>query len=86
MKLRFAPAETADHRFWRVAARVLLPLVCIVGLGACADKEAPTDNTAMLPDNEQVSTVPWNKPQGWENQGALGALANDPRINGGTQQ
>ena len=49
-------------------------------LAGCTDKDAPTDNTAMLPDNERVSSVPWNKPEGWENQGALGALQNDPRI------
>jgi hypothetical protein len=36
----------------------------------------------MLPEDQQVSEVPWNKPQGWENQGALGALGNDPRFGG----
>ena len=39
----------------------------------------------MLPENERVSDVPWNKPQGWENQSALGSLANDPRIGGQAQ-
>lgn len=54
---------------------------CLI-LAGCADKEAPTDRTAMLPEDQQVSDVPWNKPQGWENQGALGALGNDPRFGG----
>ena len=38
----------------------------------------------MLPADQRVSEVPFNKPQGWENNSQLGALARDPRI-GGTQ-
>ena len=66
--------------------RLVLGLVALgiaaMLLPACTHESAPTDNTAMLPDEERVSTVPWNKPQGWENRGQLGALANDPRIGG----
>ena len=69
-----------------LSRRVVLGLV---GLGcgatllsACTGENAPVDNTAMLPEDQRVSSVPWNKPQGWENQGQLGALANDPRIGG----
>jgi hypothetical protein len=54
---------------------------CLTLIG-CAGQEAPADRTAMLPPDQQVSEVPWNKPQGWENQGALGALGNDPRFGG----
>ena len=69
--------------FSRRTAAVLIGL----GLGAtllsaCTNENAPTDNTAMLPEDQRVSSVPWNKPQGWENRGQLGALANDPRIGG----
>ena len=58
-------------------------VICASALSACADSEVPPDRTAMLPDSERVSSVPWNKPQGWENNSQLGALANDPRIGGG---
>lgn len=57
---------------------------CLLGFAACANNDAPPDRTAMLPENERVSQVPWNKQQGWENNSQLGALARDPRI-GGTQ-
>ena len=60
-------------------------VACLAGFAACGDQEAPTDNTAMLPKDQRVSEVPWNKPQGWENNSQLGALARDPRI-GGSQQ
>ena len=59
-------------------------LLCAAALSACVGEEGiPRDETAMLPDDQRVSSVPWNKPQGWENSGSqLGALANDPRIGG----
>ena len=59
-------------------------LLCAAALPACVGPDGvPRDNTAMLPDDQRVSSVPWNKPQGWENTSQLGALANDPRIGGG---
>jgi hypothetical protein len=77
----------SDPPLWRNGVLYLcLALACILTLSGCADgKEAPADRTAMLPEDQRVSTVPWNKPQGWENQGALGSLANDPRFGGQTQ-
>ena len=51
--------------------------------GCTTGEDLPVDRTAMLSKDDRVSDVPWNKPQGWENRGALGALANDPRIGGG---
>lgn len=57
---------------------------CLSGFAACGDQQAPRDNMAMLPADQRVSEVPFNKPQGWENNSQLGALARDPRI-GGTQ-
>ncbi len=68
----------------RLAAVALALSFCTLALGACtAGDDVEPDHTAMLPENERVSNVPWNKPQGWENQSQLGALANDPRIGGG---
>ena len=53
-------------------------------LSSCqTDEDTPVDRTAMLNKEDRVSDVPWNKPQGWENRGGLGSLANDPRIGGG---
>ena len=51
--------------------------------GCSTGEDQPVDRTAMLNKEDQVSDVPWNKPQGWENRGQLGTLANDPRIGGG---
>lgn len=60
----------------------LLALPLLVGLGACAGESAPVDNTAMLPENQRVSSVPWNKPADWEGRSQLGALSSDPRFSG----
>lgn len=66
--------------------RVVLTGLCAAGavtmLSGCVTDDVPVDRTAMLNRDDQVSNVPWNKPQGWENRGSLGALANDPRIGG----
>ena len=60
-----------------------LATLCLTGLVGClGSEEAPRDNTAMLAPDDRVSQVPWNKPQGWENNSQLGALANDPRVGG----
>ena len=75
---------------WLVAGagrRVVLIGLGLLGasalLSGCkTDEDIPVDRTAMLNKEDQVSDVPWNKPQGWENRGSLGALANDPRIGG----
>ena len=61
-------------------------LLCATLFSACHPEDLPPDRTAMLPDDQRVSSVPWNKPQGWEGTGQLGALANDPRIGGGGSQ
>ena len=68
----------------RAIAGFLGVVFCALMLSACAGEDTPVDRTAMLPDSERVSSVPWNKPQGWEGTSQLGALANNPRI-GGTQ-
>ena len=71
----------------RLGLAVCGGVVCLVGLSGClGSEEAPRDNTAMLPADQQVSEVPWNKPLGWENNSQLGALANDPRIGGNGNQ
>ena len=60
--------------------------LCALGLSACVSDEQSPDRTAMLPADQQVSSIPWNHQQGWENNSQLGALANDPRIGGGSTQ
>ena len=70
---------------WRAATLVFLSVGCLLVLSACSGEDAPPDRTGMLPENERVSSVPWNKPQGWEGQSALGSLANDPRFGGQVQ-
>lgn len=70
----------------RAVASLLGLILCALLLPACTGENAPVDNTAMLPENERVSSVPWNKPQGWENNSQLGTLANNPRIGGGNGQ
>ena len=66
--------------------RVVLISLGLMGVvtmfSGCVTDDVPVDRTAMLSADDRVSNVPWNKPQGWENRGALGALANDPRIGG----
>ena len=75
----------ADGAGSRRAVLTALSLVAVVTVlsGCKTDEDIPVDRTAMLNRDDQVSNVPWNKPQGWENRGSLGALANDPRIGGG---
>jgi hypothetical protein len=76
-------SSAKSRRLLCAAALVGVSSACLLALSGCdGDKEAPADRSAMLPDNERVSDVPWNKPQGWENQSALGSLANDPRVGG----
>jgi hypothetical protein len=48
-------------RAWALIGLVLV----VAGLAGCAPK------TKEEPD---VSTIPWNRPQGWEGQGALGGF------------
>ena len=66
----------------RVALAGLGCVGAVTMLSGCVTDDVPVDRTAMLNADDQVSNVPWNKPQGWENKTGLGALANDPRIGG----
>lgn len=56
--------------------------ICLTAMAACSN-ESPKDESAYLPEDQRVSSVPWNRPEGWEGRGSLGALANDPRFGGG---
>ena len=81
MKRSFLPSFRRVPR--RVLAGFAASLLCAAVLPACVGEDGvPRDNAAMLPEDQRVSSVPWNKPQGWENTTQLGALANDPRIGG----
>jgi len=46
--------------------RICLWLLLLAGLTACAS--SPKD------DQEQVSSLPWNRPQKWEGQGQMGGM------------
>ncbi|MCG3146744.1 MAG: hypothetical protein PCFJNLEI_00178 [Verrucomicrobiae bacterium] len=41
-----------------------LLLLVVAGLTACSSTRNPDD----------ISTIPWNRPQGWEGTGALGGF------------
>lgn len=80
MKTLFA-ALRSRRTSLRTVAILVGASASLLTLSGCADeKNLPVDNSAMLPENERVSTVPWNKPENWENQGSLGQLANDPHF------
>ena len=68
----------------RRVALAFAGVAAAMALSCCqsAVEDQPIDRSGMLSANEQVSSVPWNKPQGWENKSQLGALASDPRIGG----
>ena len=61
-----------------------LGLLTAALVSGCVTDDSSTrpDRSEMLSANDQVSNVPWNKPQGWEQKSQLGAIANDPRIGG----
>jgi hypothetical protein len=52
---------------------VLLVAVCFgtILFGGCAATEPEQDPN-------RVSTIPWNRPEGWEGAGALGGIAPTP--------
>jgi hypothetical protein len=83
--MKFGPFFASHSYLWRPATLISLSSACLLVLSACSGEDAPPDRTGMLPENERVSSIPWNKPQGWEGQSALGSLANDPRFGGQTQ-
>lgn len=66
----------------RLVLSLCLASLCLAGFVGCTGDQAPRDNSAMLAPQDRVSEIPWNKPQGWENNSQLGALAQDPRIGG----
>lgn len=51
--------------------------ICALPLIGCAgtqETQRPVAQTTR--DGDRVSTIPWNRPQGWEGTGALGPLSN----------
>jgi hypothetical protein len=44
----------------------LIFLGTLAGLGGCASQKQD--------DAEQVSTIPWNRPESWEGQGPMGGM------------
>lgn len=51
---------------------MLLLLLAASALSSCATQKEP--EPLIKQDGDQVSTIPWNKPQSWEGQGQLGGL------------
>lgn len=51
--------------------RVMLLVLSVVFLGACASTESK-DTTKE--GRQKYSTVPWNRPQNWEGKGVLGGM------------
>ena len=52
----------------RIFALVIL-LAAAAGFSGCASEEQQNDPN-------RVSTIPWNRPESWEGQGALGGMMN----------
>lgn len=52
--------------------RFLLLIICTLAFAGCA-----TDNQQQAVDSSgnAVSTIPWNRPEGWEGQGMLGGMS-----------
>jgi hypothetical protein len=51
--------------------RTFLALLA-AGLAGCATTESK-------PKEEQISSIPWNKPASWEGQGAFGSMLQGSR-------
>jgi hypothetical protein len=56
--------------------RILFLVLCAIGMAACAHDETVKNDA----DGDEVSTIPWNRPERWEGQGALGGFS--PRQEG----
>ena len=50
----------------RLVFRLLLILIA-VGIAGCASTDKPKQD-------DQVSSIPWAKPESWEGQGAFGGM------------
>jgi hypothetical protein len=51
----------------------LFPLAFLAGCQA--DEQASTDHSRLKPQfGQEQSTIPWNRPEQWENGGALGSM------------
>lgn len=58
---------------------ILFPLAFLAGCQS--DYQASNDHSTQKPQfGQEQSTIPWNRPEQWENGGALGSM---PGINGG---
>jgi len=63
----------------RLSVRSMLALlVCAAGLGFAGCAPSQDDVALKKAGIDRVSTIPWNKPAGWEQGGAAGAYL-DPR-------
>jgi hypothetical protein len=59
----------------------LFGLFLLTFLAGCQSDQATADKSTQKPQfGQEQSTIPWNKPERWENAGALGSM---PGIGGG---
>jgi uncharacterized protein YceK len=49
----------------------MLALTCL--LSGCASTQSETASSDKI-SHEPISTIPWNRPQKWEGQGAVGGM------------
>lgn len=56
-------------RLFRLLVCLALAVISFV-LASCAEQQS---------DPDRVSTIPWNRPEKWEGQGALGGMAPGSR-------
>ena len=57
----------------RLCKFFLLASVVLIQVGCSGSSNVPTANDVDSNGN-QVSSVPWNKPESWETSGQLGAM------------
>ncbi len=55
----------------RVLAAAVL-FLCAAGCASSDNQQVQAQKQANAEANPNASTIPWNKPQGWESQGMLG--------------
>ena len=55
---------------------LLLPVLLLQTGCSSSQSAAATTPSNLDAEGQPVSSVPWNKPESWETQGQLGALAH----------
>jgi outer membrane biogenesis lipoprotein LolB len=53
---------------------ILLLLPVVLFQAGCSSADTATSSANVDANGQQVSSVPWNKPESWETQGQLGGM------------